>query len=319
MTRVKVLYIAGWARSGSTFLDTLLGEIDGFFSAGELRSIWERGLGRGWQCGCKKPVGECEVWSSVLERAYGELNPSPLDDPARIWALQQSHVRLRHLPRLLRLQKKSARLPAELREYVGIQDRLYRSIAEVTGARVVVDSSKLPQDAAVLRLLPNVDAYLIHLVRDPRGVARSMQREMLMQESETDPVEMPRSRPAESAAGWIRANVAGEVMRRNYGAARSATIRYESLVASPTTTLRAIARMVGEPFDGVDLIDDRVITLKGNHTVWGNPSRFKTGAIEIRNDDVWKRDLPTRDRLVSTAMSLPLLARYGYPLGKGRG
>jgi len=32
----KVLYIAGWGRSGSTILDNVLGQLDGCFSTGEL-------------------------------------------------------------------------------------------------------------------------------------------------------------------------------------------------------------------------------------------------------------------------------------------
>ena len=34
--RVKVLYIVGMGRSGSTILANSLGEVDGFFSAGEI-------------------------------------------------------------------------------------------------------------------------------------------------------------------------------------------------------------------------------------------------------------------------------------------
>lgn len=41
---VKVLYIAGWGRSGSTILDNVLGQVEGFFSGGELSYLWERGL-----------------------------------------------------------------------------------------------------------------------------------------------------------------------------------------------------------------------------------------------------------------------------------
>ncbi len=43
MSQVKterVLFIAGPGRSGSTLLDLLLGQIDGFTSTGELRLIW---------------------------------------------------------------------------------------------------------------------------------------------------------------------------------------------------------------------------------------------------------------------------------------
>ena len=41
---VRVLYIAGSGRSGSTILDRTLGQVDGFFSAGELCNLWGRGL-----------------------------------------------------------------------------------------------------------------------------------------------------------------------------------------------------------------------------------------------------------------------------------
>ena len=42
--RLKVLYIAGWGRSGSTILQNMLGEIEGFQPLGELYSIGRRYL-----------------------------------------------------------------------------------------------------------------------------------------------------------------------------------------------------------------------------------------------------------------------------------
>ena len=39
-----VLYLLGKGRSGSTLLSMALGELDGFFAAGELRFFWRRGL-----------------------------------------------------------------------------------------------------------------------------------------------------------------------------------------------------------------------------------------------------------------------------------
>ena len=41
---VKVLLLAGSGRSGSTVLANLLGSVEGAFSGGELRYLWERGL-----------------------------------------------------------------------------------------------------------------------------------------------------------------------------------------------------------------------------------------------------------------------------------
>ena len=53
--------------------------------------------------------------------------------------------------------------------------RLYRAIGEVTGARLIIDSSKVPSGAALLSHA-GVEAHLLHVVRDPRVVAYSWQR-----------------------------------------------------------------------------------------------------------------------------------------------
>ncbi len=69
--RAKVLYIAGWGRSGSTILQNVLGELDGFFPVGEIVYVWERNLIGNRLGGCGARFRECEVWQGVLERAYG--------------------------------------------------------------------------------------------------------------------------------------------------------------------------------------------------------------------------------------------------------
>lgn len=83
---MKVLYIGGTGRSGSTILDQILGQLDGFFAVGELSQIWERGLVSRRKCGCGMPVPECPVWSPILARAFG--GPWTID-PSRIATLKE--------------------------------------------------------------------------------------------------------------------------------------------------------------------------------------------------------------------------------------
>ena len=52
--------------------------------------------------------------------------------------------------------------------------------------------------------------------------------------------------------------------------------------------------------------------LEADHSVAGNPMRFETGTLHLRRDDAWRRQLADRDRRVVTALTAPLLARYGY-------
>jgi hypothetical protein len=308
--RPKVLFIGGWTRSGSTLLDVLVGAHDGFFSSGELSSLWERGLIKGRQCGCGRRVRECPVWTAVLQDAYGAVEEHARRAP-EIFGWQREAVRLKHLRRLLSYDGRGWE---PIDRYVEVADALYRSIANVSGARVIVDSSKNVQDAAVLRLLPSVDAYLVHLVRDPRAVAHSMQRRVMLQADDADPVKMPRSSSASSAAGWLRVNLAAEIVRRRYAPGRSMRVRYEDLAADPRATLASIARFVGEEPKGLEFVDANTVVLHGNHTVWGNSSRFRTGRIEIRADQEWTDKLRGFTRVAPTALALPLLARYGYPI-----
>ena len=63
-----VLYLLGKGRSGSTLLSMALGELDGFFAAGELRFFWRRGLVEDRRCACGEHLSACPVWGAVAER-----------------------------------------------------------------------------------------------------------------------------------------------------------------------------------------------------------------------------------------------------------
>src|SRR4028119_1802817 len=57
-----------------------------------------------------------------------------------------------------------------------VLERLYRAIQRVSGAGVIVDSSKRFSYAVLLSLLPFGDLRVVHLVRDSRAVAYSWAR-----------------------------------------------------------------------------------------------------------------------------------------------
>src|SRR4029078_5765586 len=77
---LRVLFIAGWGRSGSTLLDRILGQVPGVFSAGELRHIWQRGVGEDRLCGCGEPFASCSVWRKVSEISFGGWEELDLDE-----------------------------------------------------------------------------------------------------------------------------------------------------------------------------------------------------------------------------------------------
>jgi hypothetical protein len=309
---VKVLYIIGWGRSGSTIMDNLLGEIDGFVSVGELTYLWQRGLLEGRRCGCGAPVRECELWSEVLRRAFGAPLP-PEAEPARVVALQRDISRVRQTWSLVRRSPADTQSDGSLAGYVDVAARLYRALAQVTGARVIVDSSKRPSDAALLRLVPGVAPYFVQLVRDPRAVAFSWRRRKA-QLDRNRPADLVQHGPIDSTLSWVGWNLAAEAIRRRYDPRRSMLLRYEDFVARPRAALVAMAELAGEHPAELPLRGARTARLAPNHTVSGNPSRFKTGTVELREDTQWIGAQRARDRVAVTTLALPLLRRYGYPL-----
>ena len=48
-----------------------------------------------------------------------------------------------------------------------------------------------------------------------------------------------------------------------------------------------------------------------SHGLSGNPSRFRDGEVTLRADETWRASMSRRDRLVVTAIALPLMLRYG--------
>jgi hypothetical protein len=46
--------------------------------------------------------------------------------------------------------------------------------------------------------------------------------------------------------------------------------------------------------------------------------RFLNGRVPIRQDDAWQAAMPAGQRRAVTALTLPLLGRYGYVRGGGR-
>jgi hypothetical protein len=305
--RVKVLYIAGFGRSGSTLLGNVLGSAPGFFSTGELHML-SRALARGTGCGCGRRVEDCEVWSSVVAELRRNATWPADADVVHRWQLAEARVV--HTPRLLRVDRIPSGRPM-LDRYASLLGDEYRTIARVTGAKAIVDSSKTPADAAVLRLLEDVDPYVVHLVRDPRAVASSQRRNRPTLDAHRPDEEMHRRGLAESSARWVSINRLTDRVRARIGRERSMLVRYEDFAGAPEATARAVVSLVGEDATGLPFEDHRTVRLAPTHTVWGNRSRFLTGSVQIRSDDAWRAD-GAAARWFVTSVTAPWLRAYGY-------
>lgn len=303
---VKVLYIAGSGRSGSTILTAVLGQINRFSSVGELYYLWESGLKRDELCGCGVPFSACETWVDIIDQTLSGLTVTP-DEMIEV----TSHsMRTRHIPLLL-FPSTRERIIAQSHPYLVVLSRLYQVIQHQMSCDVIVDSSKFPSYAQILAQLPNIELFVLHIVRDSRAVAHSWQRRK--HDPSTDRL-FDRMNPIKSAVLWAVWNVSIEVLSRSVLKSENyLRIRYEDFVEEPKSTIEQImgllqfSSQVEFPFDS-----DNQVQINPSHIIAGNPVRFQTGKIRLCPDFAWQEKMKAHHRFLVTALTWPLLHRYGY-------
>jgi Sulfotransferase domain len=189
-----------------------------------------------------------------------------------------------------------------------------QAIMDVTSARVVIDSSKIPSHALLLRRIRSVDLRVVHLVRDSRGVAFSWQKHVRKAASGGEGDYLYRFNPASASIRWVGYNGITHAFKPL--GVPYIFMRYEELVRDPRRELERILHLVGtdDLRTSLSFLHDREVELQPNHTVDGNPIRFLRGPVEIRPDHEWKQRMDPRDRRIVTAMTLPLLLAYRYPM-----
>ncbi|MCX6467509.1 MAG: sulfotransferase [Pseudonocardiales bacterium] len=305
--RPRILLLAGSGRSGSTLIERAVGGVAGVTTLGETVHLWERGLRDGELCSCERPFRECPFWSEVGDAAFGGWDAL---DPAEVSALREVVVRTRHLPGLL--------TPLAGPEWRGRRDELgaligslFRGVRAVTGSQLLLDSSKLPAYAALLRHA-DVDVRCVRVVRDPRGVAHSLGKTVQRPEVTDGSATMYRLPPAKAALWW-------SVLELQTGALAVrgmplTTVRYEDFVADPRGVVGRVLDFAGIRTGAADLdhLQPGAVQLPPGHLVAGNPMRFRTGTVALRPDEAWRTAMGSRDRRIVDLLTIGLRQRHGY-------
>lgn len=303
----KVLYIAGSGRCGSTILANVLGEVPGFCSTGEVRFLWDRGVLEDRHCGCGEPFSACPFWQQVMARGCPALDAHTAK---RLCATRRRGPHPRHF--LIPGQARRITDSAEFREFSDATARVHHATREIAGCRVVVDSSKYPSYQHVLEAAPGLDLFTLHLVRDPRAVAYSW----WYRDQQTSPYaarRFPRFHPARTAVWWTEWNaLLRRVAKRRPG--RYLLLRYEDFVSEPARVLARILGFLGEAGAANAVDAEGQVQLGLHHTVSGNPSRFRTGLVKIRDSEAWRTGMSRSHRALVSALTWWEARRYGYTL-----
>ncbi len=307
--RVRVLYIGGAGRSGSTLLCRVIGEQPHFHPVGEALNIWQQGVIENRRCSCGSSFHKCPFWQDVADNAPGIFERTAAGQFA---TFTTKWLRTRHLPKLWTRRTRTdfaAILPPG---YLQALSRLYKSIQEVSGAKIIVDSSKSPMYAYLIGLVDTLQVTSVQLVRDPRAVAFSWQRRLIDPQA-PETTYLSQRQLANVTLEWIMSNLSMEIVSR-VSAGRQRRLSYEEFVSDPLSTARDLAEFAGEAFLQSGNTPEGEMVLPTVHMVSGNPNRFVTGEIPIELDNEWRSALKGPRWLLVTTMTLPFLGRYEYHL-----
>lgn len=279
LPRVKILYILGDGRSGSTLLDLLLGSHPRVQSLGEIKQFhrYAGKDGKVKKCTCGETLLACPLWGRVLEELKHDYSLS----------LQQEEN-------------------FALRNY-----DLFRSISRITDREWLCDSSKEPGRLDLLLNSPGIDVEIIHLVRDPRAVAYSniRKRRRVRKAKGFSLWNWREYNYVKSIRLWKKHNLQ---YRDKYGGLPGyRMLRYENLVEDHASICNRLWESIG-----LDAHEIRLETLsENNHNIGGNHMR-RQQVVEISRDDEFREAISAPVWFLSSCWLSSTLEAFGYSKAK---
>jgi hypothetical protein len=305
----NMAYILSANFSGSTLLAMLLGSQPEGTTVGEMRAP-ALGDPNAYLCSCGEQIKKCAFWMKITAAMArrGIQNFDITEPRISLHDANNKYVRrlLNPLPRgpLLEAVRTTGlslmpSWPAHLREVYLRNTALVESLQEVTGARIVIDSSKISLHLKYLLRCEALKIKVIFLIRDGRAVTNSSLGHGLKRATRPETI-------AAGAYSWRRNAEGAEQVLSELPKSQQIFLQYEELCRDPQATLRRLCEFLG--------MDTREIVLdfraKTQHII-GNEMRLKSGS-DIRLDERWRTALSQEDLAVFEEVAGENNRKYGY-------
>lgn len=298
----QFVYIMGRGHSGSTVLDALLGNSKSMHSVGEIVS----GMPRSEDiCSCGEKIGECNFWNTVKSK-FEERSGFTWDQATK---LIQEQAHLKSFIKTMFTYSDS-----EIDRLIKVNRILFEVISEVSGRKMVIDSSKeFTRGLFLTKYMPN--GKVIHLIRNPlRILASNLLRikegrfKVLRHTFDGKSTAMPFI--LISALGWLVGNILGELVSLT-NRRKVLKVRYEDLSEYPAEELKRIGAFLD--CDLTDVVNkvEKSEEMEIEHMIAGNRMR-RNGSFVFKPGKKSRKRIPWYYSVLGVLVTWPLMLRYGY-------
>lgn len=306
----KIIYIAGYGRSGSTLLARILGSHENIFTVGELINFLNLLNIDDSICSCGIEIQSCSFWSGIIQKFKN--NHANISDLA---ASQRKIESISNLSSYI-----SGKNTSDDIAYKDVHRSLINSIFQQLpeNVRYIVDSSKTTWSRFLRPItLSKISAQhvkVVHIVRDGRGCMWSMikgtdtglLRDAKLKQHSSFPV-------LRTALHWALANWAAHIFQAIHPSNNYCRIRYEDLIERPEKICNTLGEFLGFRFDRQAEIIRKGGDIPIGHLIAGNRMRsFKK--VRIRADVEWEKCLTLNQELLFLLFNWPMMKFYKYSL-----
>ncbi len=279
---MKLLYLLGAGRSGTTLLATIFNAHPRIQTIGEMHQFLDFVI-EDKLCSCGLEVSQCSYWGPIVRGLA--TSKEALMEQARYTEACEMH---RNIPGLMFRSRGNPR-------YLNNHVRIFKTIATHTEKPVLLDSSKYLARYLLLSRSPDIEIRGIYVVRDVRGLITSFSKK----------VQTSRS-PLSTIVYYLFINFFGEIIYRTDN--RIVKLRYEDLMEDPLGHLnRLYSHVLDTNSEAIILAESYGIP----HIVGGN--RMKTQKqVRILKDEKWKTTMPRWQQIIFYFLAFPVMIINRY-------
>lgn len=282
--KIKIIYLLGAGRSGTTLMGTILNDHPKILTIGEMHQFLNHLIDKE-ECSCGKKLSNCEFWKSIIN----DINFNGVD----IKSIQkESNSKESHKNILFLMFKSKPDLV-----YLKFQEHIFNVIYKQQEGQFLLDSSKYIARYLLLKKSSKLDIKAIYIVRDIRGVINSFGKQ----------VQTPKG-PISTIIYYMLINFIAQIICAFDK--KIIKVKYEDFVNLTSKELNRIYSHVFENEEKVELIPE---TFKMPHIIGGNRMK-KNQEITIESDEKWKSLIPRSKQIFYYFMAAPIMMINRYKI-----